>query len=218
MNMDPQRLESLIKSRRSIRRWRQTPVPEDLILKAIELATWAPNGGNRQNWNFLVITARGLITEMADIVQNRVDTIASWPEAHDHGATLERWRKSSSFFRNAPVCIAVLMTKYESLADQILNVRVKNDASVKEIIDGRQLTNSGLQSVASAVGFLLLVLHAEGLGGIWLTGPLLAKKELEEVLLVPEERNLVALVSVGYPDERPTQTRKPVADVVEFCR
>ena len=61
MNMDLQSLESLIKSRRSIRRWRQTPVPEDLILKAIELATWAPNGGNRQNWDFLVITERGLI-------------------------------------------------------------------------------------------------------------------------------------------------------------
>ena len=216
--MDSQNLESLIKSRRSIRRWTQTAVPEDLILKAIELATWAPNGGNRQNWNFLVITSRNLITEMADIVQNRVDTIASWPESHEHGATLERWRKTSSFFRNAPVCIAVLMTKYESLADQILNVRVRNDGSVKEIMDGRQLTNSGLQSVASAMAYLLLVLHAQGLGGIWLTGPLLAKKELEDVLRVPEERNLVALVSVGYPDERPTKTRKPVTEVVEFRR
>jgi len=216
--MNLQSLESLIKSRRSIRRWTQTAVPEDMILKAIELATWAPNGGNRQNWDFLVITSQGLITELADIVQNRVDTIASWPEAHDHGATLERWRKSSSFFRNAPVCIAVLMTKYESLADQILKVRVRNDASVKEVIDGRQLTNSGLQSVAAAMAYLLLVLHAQGLGGIWLTGPLLAKKELEEVLRVPEERNLVALVSVGYPDERPTQTRKPVSEVVEFRR
>jgi len=216
--MNLQSLESLIKSRRSIRRWTQTAVPEDMILKAIELATWAPNGGNRQNWDFLVITSQGLITELADIVQNRVDTIASWPEAHDHGATLERWRKSSSFFRNAPVCIVVLMTKYESLADQILKVRVRSDASVKEIIDGRQLTNSGLQSVASAMAYLLLVLHAQGLGGIWLTGPLLAKKELEEVLRVPEERNLVALVSVGYPDERPTQTRKPVSEVVEFRR
>jgi nitroreductase len=216
--MDPQSLESLIKSRRSIRRWRQTPVPDDLILKAIELATWAPNGGNRQNWNFVVITARNLIIEMADIVQSRVDTIASWPEAHEHGATLERWRKSSAFFRNAPVCIAVFMTKYESLADQILKVRVRNDSSVQGIIDGRQLTNSGLQSVSSAVGYLLLALHAQGLGGIWMTGPLLAKKELEEVLRAPEGRNLVALVSVGYPDERPTQTRKPVAEVVEFRR
>ncbi len=48
-------LEGLIKGRRSIRRWREDAVPEDLLMKAIELATWAPNAGNRQNWRFYLV-------------------------------------------------------------------------------------------------------------------------------------------------------------------
>lgn len=213
-----QQLESLIKSRRSIRKWKQDPVPEDLIRKALELGTWAPNGGNRQNWKFLVITNRSHIVSMADIVQHEVETIASWPEAARHGETFDRWKKSSSFFRSAPVCIAVLMSNYESLADEILKARVRSDGSLRKIVEGRQLANSGLQSVAAAISYLVLALHAEGLGAIWLTGPLLAKRKLEEFLRIPDERNLVALVSVGYPDEQPTQTRRPVTEVVEFLR
>jgi nitroreductase len=216
--MDPQALESLIKSRRSIRRWKQSPVPEDLILKAIELATWAPNGGNRQNWKFLVISNRGLIRQMADIVRHGVDILTSWPEAERFGETLDRWKETSSFFRHAPMCIAVSMSKYESLADEILRLRVQTDASVQRVIDGRQLANSGLQSVASAIAYLVLALHAAGLGAVWMTGPLHAKQELEELLQIPKESNLVALVSAGYPDEQPTRTRKPFAEVVEFYR
>ena len=48
-------LEKLIKSRRSIRRWQDKRVSEELLLKAIEMATWAPNGGNQQNWRFYVV-------------------------------------------------------------------------------------------------------------------------------------------------------------------
>jgi len=39
---------TLIKSRRSIRNWQDKPVPEQLLIDAIELGTWAPNGGNQQ--------------------------------------------------------------------------------------------------------------------------------------------------------------------------
>ena len=46
-------LTNLIKSRRSVRDWQDREVSEQLLLQAIELATWAPNGGNQQNLAFL---------------------------------------------------------------------------------------------------------------------------------------------------------------------
>lgn len=211
-------LESLIKTRRSIRRWKQDPVPEDLVLKAIEMATWAPNGGNHQNWRFIVVSNRNLIRQMADAVQVKVETIASWPAAAPFSEEVDRWKRNGSFFRNAPVCIAALMANYESLADQILKLRIGKDPSVQAIIEARQLGNSGLQSVAAAISYLLLAVHSQGLGGIWMTGPLLAKAEIEELLNVPKEMNLAALIPVGFPDEEPTKTRKPVSEVVEFYR
>ena len=216
--MELRDLENLIKTRRSIRKWKKDSVPEDLVLKAIEMATWAPNGGNHQNWKFIVVTDQNRIIEMADAVQSRIETIASWPEANPFGEEVERWKRNGSFFRNAPVCIAVLMADYESLADQILQLRIKKDPSVRTIIEARRSGNSGLQSVAAAIGYLLLVLHAQGLGGIWMTGPLLAKAEIEKLLHVPKELNLVALVPVGHSDESPSKARKPVSEVVAFQR
>ncbi len=62
-------LDELIKTRRSVRKFQDKPVPEDLLLKALELATWAPNGGNYQPWKFLIITRKELIHKMADAVK-----------------------------------------------------------------------------------------------------------------------------------------------------
>lgn len=193
-------------------------MPEDLILKAIELATWAPNGGNHQNWKFMIITKRHLIHLMADAVQSKIDMITCWPEAIRFSESIESWKKNGSFFRNAPVCIAVLMANYESLADKILKLRIESDQSAQTVIEARRVGNSGLQSVASAIGYLMLVLHSEGLGGVWMTGPLLAKAEIEELLSVPKELNFVALIPIGIPEEEPIKTRKPLSEVVEFRR
>jgi nitroreductase len=216
--MKIEHLERLIRTRRSIRRWKEKPVAEDLLLKAIELATWAPNGGNRQNWRFMVITNQGLIGQIADVVQSKLDMIVSWPEASRFGDAAERWKSNGAYFRNAPSCVAVLMAKYASEVDQILELRTNRDGSVKSLVEARRLTNAGLQSVAAAIAYFLLALHSEGLGGVWMTGPLLAKGQIESLLQVPKEMNLVALIPVGYPDESPTKTRKPVSEVVTFYR
>src|SRR5262245_14437630 len=40
---------------RAIRYFRPDPVPEALIWKVIESATWAPSGSNRQPWGFVVV-------------------------------------------------------------------------------------------------------------------------------------------------------------------
>jgi nitroreductase len=50
---------------------------------------------------------------------------------------------------------------------------------------------------------LLLAAHARGLGGCWMTGPLVAAEPLEELLGVPRGWSIAALVPLGYPDEQP---------------
>lgn len=44
-----------IKSRRSVRKYRKDPVPNDLILKILEAGRWAPSAGNSQPWSFIVL-------------------------------------------------------------------------------------------------------------------------------------------------------------------
>ena len=49
-------LMEAIKTRRSIRKFTDEPVPMEKIEKILEAAMWAPSGQNLQPWYFVVLT------------------------------------------------------------------------------------------------------------------------------------------------------------------
>jgi nitroreductase len=57
-----------------------------------------------------------------------------------------------------------------------------------------------------------------GLGTLWMTGPLHAKKEIERLLKLPADLDVVTLIPVGYPAENPTKDRKPVNEVCRIIK
>jgi nitroreductase len=215
--MELNELERLIQTRRSIRKWQDREVPDELLKKAIEIGTWAPNGGNFQGWEFVVVKDRGVIERIADAVWQRADLMASWPESNELGDAAERWRDAIDFIREAPAIICVLIGTYASIADLLMRSRGEDDQVAKEMIEARQLGNSRIQSGAAAIAYMLLALHQMGLGAVWMTGPLQAKSLIEEIIGVEEPMHLMALVPVGYPDEEkgPVE-RKPVDEVMRF--
>jgi len=215
--METTDLATLIKSRRSIRSWEDKRVSKELLLKAIELATYAPNGGNQQNWRFYVIVSKDTINSIADAVQASADHIASWPEASRFGEHAARMLQRASFFRNAPAAIAVTTKQYQSPIDQILAARGKTDERGAQIREWRKKADSAIQSVASAIAYMLLIFHQMGLGAVWMTGPMQAKGEIEKILKVPDDMDLVSFIPVGYPAENPPlKERKPVKEVCEI--
>ena len=216
--MELAELRNLIKSRRSIRQWQDKGVPEGLLTEAIELATWAPNGGNQQNWRFYVIINRGVMKAIADAVQASADQIAVWAEAGKFEGVAE-WRGRASFFRNAPAAIVVAVSNYQSLADQVLAAGEKIYPRASEMRRWRNVSNSRIQSAAAAIAYLLLILHQMGLGAVWMTGPMQAKGEIERLLKVSPELDVVAFIPVGYPAESPApKGRRPVREVCEVVR
>src|ERR687885_1681317 len=52
---------------RAMRRLRPDPVPDELLEKLVEAATWAPSGGNVQAYSFVVVTDRGQMARLADL-------------------------------------------------------------------------------------------------------------------------------------------------------
>ena len=48
-------LKKVIKTRRSVREYQDTPVPEDKLVKVLDAARLAPSGGNGQPWKFIVV-------------------------------------------------------------------------------------------------------------------------------------------------------------------
>ena len=217
--MDLTELANLIKTRRSIRRWQNKEVPEELLTQAISIATWAPSGGNQQNWYFHIIKNRDTINTIADAVKASTENIVSWPEASILGDAAERWRKRSDFFRSAPAAIAVTAARYQSIADKVLAARGEKDPEAVQMREWRNIANSRIQCVSAAITTLLLVLHQMGLGALWMTGPIQAKVTIEKTLQVAAEMDLVAFIPVGYPDENPApKERRPVAEICTIIR
>lgn len=212
-------LANLIRTRRSIRKYRPDEVPDEMILKAIDLATWAPNGGNRQPWQFWVIKNRAVIKQMADAVDASSRLMASWPEAEPFREHADRWVQVGAFFRHAPACIAVMVGGYQSIADRLLMARGQADPAAREMMEWRRFGASRLQTIGGAVMQLLLALHQQGLGACWMAGPQQAKGPIEQILGVPAEYEFVALIPVGFPaEEKVGAPRKPLDEVVRIIR
>ena len=57
--------DELIKKRQSIRKYKDTPVPKELIIEILEAARIAPSGGNRQPWHFIVVQDKETIKKLA---------------------------------------------------------------------------------------------------------------------------------------------------------
>jgi Nitroreductase len=67
---------------------------------------------------------------------------------------------------------------------------------------------------ANSTLYLLLALHALGLGAVWIQA-LRNIEEIKQALLIPNNAIPVAIIAVGYPDETPQhRPRKPLSEIV----
>lgn len=56
----------LIKTRKSIRRYKKEPMPDDLVEQILEAGRWAPSANNAQPWEFVILKDEKLRTEIAN--------------------------------------------------------------------------------------------------------------------------------------------------------
>ena len=56
----------LLKGRRSIRKYKSTPVEPEKLEKCLEAARWAPSASNKQPWEFLIVTDNETRKKLAD--------------------------------------------------------------------------------------------------------------------------------------------------------
>lgn len=60
-------VERIIMNRRSVRNFKEDPVPEPLIHRVLEAGRFAPSAGNMQPWKFTVVTDKKFIAELEEI-------------------------------------------------------------------------------------------------------------------------------------------------------
>ena len=194
-----------MKGRQSVRKFRGEPVPREKIIKMVEAATWAPSAGNSQNVRFIVVQDKELLSRMKGIVDEVYSRVTGKPVPPDK-------INYHNLFSAAPAAVCAVGTPYESATDRLLRDKDPERLKVR-----RYHVNAGLQSVAAAVTQFLLAAQSLGYGTCWMTGPLIAKPELESALSVRPPEELLAVVAVGKPETAPPKPpRKPAEEITTF--
>ena len=189
---------------RAIRRYRDEPVPEEILRDVLFAATRAPSGSNRQPFRFLVLTdgpkaieAKHLVAEAAR--QGWAAKRAA--DGYDHG--------SGADDRSPKASMARTMQAYVDHLDEvpvlILPCLVRHRPA--HPIDGA--------SVYPACQNLLLAARALGYGGVMTSWNLLVDTELRSLLSIPEEVFVAGAITLGRPqgNHGPVR-RRPLEELV----
>jgi coenzyme F420-0:L-glutamate ligase / coenzyme F420-1:gamma-L-glutamate ligase len=179
-------LHDLLRSRRSVRRFKPDPIPDSVIERILFTATYAPSAHNLQPWRFVVIKNPDVKPRLAKALTDkmRLDMQAEGAAESD---VEKRIANSIRRIDEAPVIFM--------LCRDVTDVRV--DTPEERIMNIQSTALAGLQ--------LLLAAHAEGLGGNWICWPLFATVETQSVLELPENWEPQAMIIVGYSNEQPKQ-------------
>lgn len=205
-------LHDLMRTRRSVRRFRPDAPPRATIEAILVSAVTAPSASNKQPWRFFIVQNRDTIGRMAAAVRQAIDRIALAVEPAFE-PSFRAYGDYFTRFEHAPVVIVPIyrpLTILSNLTDSRL--AAEDDACVRTME-----RDSGLIGTSLALQNLLLAAHAAGLGASGMTGPLVADEALRAILGVPDSWRLVALVPMGFADEDPPPTaRKTVEHVTQW--
>ncbi len=196
-------LHAFLRTRRSIRRFKPDPVPQDCLYRILETATFAPSAHNLQPWRFVVVTNSVMKSDLAQAIAARFrqDMQAEGiPEADIQARGKRTLRRTVQ----APVIVV--------LCRDTAQVKLEQDLFLQqnEIL-------MGIQSVALAGLQLLLAAHAEGLGATWICWPIYAPDETCHALELPKEWDPQGMLFLGYPGEVPeAPERNSLQEVVRF--
>lgn len=177
--LDQQTAKEFLRSRRSIRCYKNTRVPREQLLELVEIARFAPTGSNSQGISYLIV-------EDTQIIQKAIETTVSWMEdpkikqlhwSFEHHIRNYREKGKDPIFRGAPHLIL-------GTADSTLP--------------------RGRENTVFSLAYLELYATALGLGSCWAglfeMCAFSNYEPLVKLFKVPEGKVLTGAVMVGYPE------------------
>jgi F420 biosynthesis protein FbiB-like protein len=184
-----------IAARRSIRSFKDTPIPEEALQAILLAGTQAPSAKNRQPWRFVVVGP----DKRAEMVRVMREGIAkAKAQGEDPGSS--DW--SANVMEQAPVTVFVFNP------DGVHPWLTRS-------IDQMFMDVVNIQSVGAAIQNMLLAALDLGIGSLWICDVFYAYEELRTWL--GEKSQMIAAVSLGYADESPgARPRKPPSEVTRW--
>ncbi len=209
--MDYDGFLELVKNRRSIRRFKPDPIPDEYIDKIIEAARWAPSGFNSQPWEFVVVRDRKLKDSIVQFGSEYIN------EAGKMEATRELWQRATPWYSRfsremdyttAPVFI-ILFGDTRTQAGLPMRIR----------FDEKVLHSVFISSLAHAFMYMHLAATTLGLASQWVSGvgfPF-GHCMIKDLLGIPAEMEIYDMMVVGYPAVKPRKKLvRPREEMVHY--
>jgi coenzyme F420-0:L-glutamate ligase/coenzyme F420-1:gamma-L-glutamate ligase len=195
-------LTGIVRSRRSIRKFKPRKIPREVLHFLLDLARWAPSAHNTQPWRLIVVDdtkmKANLAKEMGDVwVSDLVRDGFEKTEA-------EKRVKSKNWDRVTSSSAVIMVCLDKEVVHKHLDSRRQR---IEYLI--------AVQSVAAYIQTLLLISHDHGLGACWMCTPLFCSRRVQRVLGLPNNLEPQAMVIMGFPDEKPSATPRKSLD--EIC-
>lgn len=204
-------VETLIRERRSIRKYKSDSLPEAWIDAMLRCAHLAPSPSNIQPVRYVRIDAPECREKLRQAFIDGHARFIVKHKAAGGSAKLRNWinayKRFAEFMYEAPVLLAVgVTTQTLGFAGRLA------EAGLLER-DMRQSTDLDM-TVGLALSGLMLKAQAMGVGSCILTAPLVFI-DAPEQLLALDDIKIKCFVTLGLADEAPSPTsRKPLTDVV----
>jgi nitroreductase len=191
--------------RRSIRKFRPDPVPDDCIRELLDAARLAPSGCNAQPWRFKIVTDPAIRQQLADAAHAQ-QFIADAPVVIVCCADIKGYLDGTvSGIQDLGRIGAVENRIVEILVDRAL--QMKTSCTVQEI--GPRIA----ANVIIAIEHMALRALDFGLGTCWIR--LLDEQKVRKIFGWDENIAVVALLPLGYPAESPApRKRLPVEELL----
>jgi nitroreductase len=192
-------LENIIKSRRSIRKFLPDSIPERDIKEIIESAVNAPSACNSQCWHFIAVQSPELKEKLAKACEEFVEEF--YADADYEENVIPNRAKNMTFFRNAPLVIAVFLTHMEYHDPRITQYYAKKGYTQEEMI--KSIGSHDILSIGAAIQNMLLTIHEKGTWSLQDEHSVAAESNYCRVLKHPEDYHLMALIPLGKPAYAP---------------
>lgn len=173
-------VENLVKSRRSIRRFKKRPLQTSEIRELIHLSAYAPSGHNAQPVSWTVLETPEKVQELAAVIVDWMDEMVKQENQLARKlfmpGLINAYRKGRDVIcRNAPALAAAWAPEkgITPQADTVL-----------------------------ATGYLELAAHARGIGACWAGYLVLAaanSKTVQNFMGIPDEHMIHGALMLGYP-------------------
>jgi len=169
-----------IMTRRSVRKFKKDPIPDDVLEAMLQSARFAPSWANTQCWRFIIVKEDEMKNKLSEAFPPRNPGLPS--------------------LLMAPLVIVAIAERFKS-------GYYKGEAS----------TDKGeywyMFDVALSLQNMVLTAWDKGVGSVYLG--LFDSKKVKEILGIPENYEVVAIVPFGYPDEEPKcPPRKDLKELV----